>query len=111
MTNKPVEKIADDALDKLVNYNWPGNVRELENAIERAVVVCKSNLIRTEHFPFPSAKAEHNGSGRSLEDMEREHISHTLSETNWNISQTARLLNIDRVTLYRKIKKYNLKNK
>jgi DNA-binding NtrC family response regulator len=110
-TNKNIEKIGDEALDKLVQYSWPGNVRELENAIERAVVVCKSDTIRSEHFPFSSVQGNHSIVGRSLEDMEREHILSTLSETDWNISQASRLLNIDRVTLYRKIKKYKLKNR
>ncbi len=109
-TNKHIEGIADEAMEKLLRHSWPGNVRELENAIERAVVVCKSNMIKSDHFPFSSSPGADVSVGRSLEDMEREHISNTLAETQWNISQTARLLNIDRVTLYRKIKKYKLKN-
>ncbi|RJP19708.1 MAG: sigma-54-dependent Fis family transcriptional regulator [Candidatus Abyssobacteria bacterium SURF_5] len=110
-TNKHIEKIADEALEKLTGYTWPGNVRELENAIERAVVVCKSDCIKEEHFPFSASRPNHTPIGRSLEDMEQEHIFNTLTETQWNITQTARLLNIDRVTLYRKIKKYKLKKK
>lgn len=110
-TNKHIDGIAPDALDKLVNHPWPGNVRELENAIERAVVVCKSGSIRAEHLPFGSAQPSANSSGRTLEEIEKDHIRNTLQETDWNISQTARFLNIDRVTLYRKIKKYKLKNR
>jgi Nif-specific regulatory protein len=110
-TNKYIDSIAPDALDKLVNQPWPGNVRELENAIERAVVVCKSNTIRADHLPFGSSQPLNNSAGKTLEDIEREHIRNTLQDTDWNISQTARFLNIDRVTLYRKIKKYKLKNR
>ncbi len=109
-TNKHIENIGQDALDKMMSYSWPGNVRELENAIERAVVVCKSDTIRADHLPFGSAPTAYDLSGKTLEDIEREHIRNILSETNWNISQASRFLNIDRVTLYRKIKKYNLKN-
>ncbi|GAB4331584.1 MAG: sigma 54-interacting transcriptional regulator [Candidatus Abyssubacteria bacterium] len=110
-TNKHIESIAADAMDLMVNHAWPGNVRELENAIERAVVVCKSNVIGPEHLPFGQPLTRRETAGRTLEEMEKEHILGTLNDTDWNISQTARLLNIDRVTLYRKIKKYNLKNR
>lgn len=110
-TNKHIMRIADDALNKLMSHTWPGNVRELENAMERAVVVCKSDTIQPEHFPFAAVKPVNHAIGRSLDDIEREHIHAILLETDWNISQAARLLNIDRVTLYRKIKKYKLKNK
>jgi DNA-binding NtrC family response regulator len=110
-TNKHIDSIAADAMELMVSHPWPGNVRELENAIERAVVVCKSNLIRPEHLPFGQPASRHETAGRTLDEMEREHILSTLNETDWNISQTARFLNIDRVTLYRKIRKYNLKNR
>ncbi|MBI4830352.1 MAG: sigma-54-dependent Fis family transcriptional regulator, partial [Candidatus Lindowbacteria bacterium] len=109
-TNKNIESIAPDALDKMVNYPWPGNVRELENAIERAVVVCKSNVIQSGHLPMTPVGTPYVSAEKSLDAIEREHIRSTLVETDWNISQAARFLNIDRVTLYRKIKKYNLKN-
>jgi DNA-binding NtrC family response regulator len=108
-TNKHIESISPDALEKLTSNSWPGNVRELENAIERAVVVCKSNMITPEHFPMAARQVQQSSGGKTLEEMECDHISAMLTETEWNISQAARLLNIDRVTLYRKIKKYNLK--
>ncbi len=109
-TSRQIDGIAPEAMEKLLGYSWPGNVRELENAIERAVVVCKSGSIRPKHLPVAPEKQAYFTTGKTLEEMEREHIRGMLVETDWNISQAARLLEIDRVTLYRKIKKYNLKN-
>jgi len=109
--NKIITGISPDAMQILANYDWPGNVRELENAIERAVVVCKEKEIQPEHFPFSMTRAEEGtwSNDNSLEDVQRNHIKAVLEQTGWNISQAAVLLQIDRVTLYNKIKKYNLK--
>jgi DNA-binding NtrC family response regulator len=93
----------------LVNHDWPGNVRELENAIERAVVVCKSTEIEPNNFPFSHVQAEVESQGDSLEVLQRRHIKKILEQTGWNISKAASILQIDRVTLYNKINKYNLK--
>ncbi len=109
MTGKQIDGIAPDALERLTSYSWPGNVRELENAIERAVVICKSGVVMPRHLPVTEEKPAGSAVGKTLEEMELEHVRNMLFETNWNISQAARLLDIDRVTLYRKIKKYNLK--
>jgi DNA-binding NtrC family response regulator len=109
-TNKSIESIAPDALTRMMSYPWPGNVRELENAIERAVVVCKSHEITAAHLPMDAERPARAVAGKTLEDMEAEHIRNTLAETDWNISRAARLLNIDRVTLYRKIKKYKIES-
>jgi DNA-binding NtrC family response regulator len=109
-TNKNIDNITPGALAKMMNYPWPGNVRELENAIERAVVICKSNTIDASHLPMSSDEPADSSPSQTLDDIEAEHIRKVLSETEWNISRSARLLNIDRVTLYRKIKKYKLKS-
>lgn len=107
--NKPVTAIHKNAMDRLINYDWPGNVRELQNAIERAVLVCKSGTIDSEDLPFNGEKTEDYNSGFTLAMMEKEHIKKVLEQTHGNISQAARLLEIDRVTLYNKIRKYDLK--
>ena len=107
--NKPIAKISAPAMKLLEDYDWPGNVRELENAIERAVVVCKGKEIRPEDFPFFHARAEETTTDDSLETLQRKHIRKVLEETGWNISKAAAVLQIDRVTLYNKINKYNLK--
>jgi DNA-binding NtrC family response regulator len=109
--NKPIANISSDAVKVLIDYDWPGNVRELENAIERAVVVCKSKEIRPSDFPFFHARLEDEAeaaSDDSLEALQMKHIKKILEQTGWNISKAALVLQIDRVTLYNKISKYNL---
>lgn len=107
--NKQVTGIEKSALDRLVAYDWPGNVRELQNAMERAVLVCKGDMIEPEDLPFHSTKIEDISASKALAMMEKEHIKRVLEETHGNISQAARLLEIDRVTLYNKMKKYDVK--
>ncbi len=108
--NKKVKTVSKEALDFLMNYKWPGNVRELENAIERAMVVGKGDSITVNDLPFhlSSNNSTIGGDIKSLSDMERKFILNTLNENGWNISKTAQILEIDRVTLYNKINKYNL---
>jgi DNA-binding NtrC family response regulator len=105
--NKPPLKISDEAMEILLNYNWPGNVRELENAIERAMVIGKPPEIKPSDLPFHLEKNYFNDSD-SLEEVEKNHISRVLKKYDWNISRAAAALEIDRVTLYNKIKKYGL---
>jgi len=107
--NKPVHGISAAAMALLEQYDWPGNVRELQNAIERAVLVCRGREIQPEDLPLHVNEARGSAVGRTLADVERQHIARILQETKWNISQAARLLGIDRVTLYNKIRKYQLK--
>lgn len=105
---KPVQGFTPEAMHALKAYDWPGNVRELENAIERAVVVTNSSVIEKHHLPMLSV-ATHLHEGKRLEDVERRHIEAILQETGWNITRSAAILDIDRVTLYNKIQKYGLK--
>ena len=107
-TNKRIERISAKALELMMEYNWPGNVRELENAIERAVVVGKKNEIIPEDLPFFRQDMPEKTGARSLREREKLYILQALEENEWNISKTADDLEIDRVTLYNKIKKYNL---
>jgi len=111
---KKVERISEEALDILMRYDWPGNVRELENVVERAMVITKANLIKAEELHLSPEVARGDVSpptlgDKSLRAMEKSHIERILNENNWNIQKSAEVLNIDRVTLYNKIKKYNLK--
>ena len=110
--NKPIKDISKEAMDFLVNYEWPGNVRELENAIERAVVVGKANLIKVEDLPFHVANnIDLDNGDKSLSAFEKKYILKILNDNNWNISRSALILEIDRVTLYNKIYKYGLRTK
>lgn len=106
--NKPVEGLSPEALDLLVHYPWPGNVRELRNIIERAMVVVKKKRIEVSDLSLPFDREGNSQAADSLEESERLHIRRILNRTDWNISQAASLLGIERVTLYSKIKKYGL---
>jgi transcriptional regulator with PAS, ATPase and Fis domain len=106
--NKDPAKIAPSALNLLIDYNWPGNVRELENVIERALVIGRSQEITSDDLPFTRKELVTENLPKSLKMMEKIHIERILKETDWNISLTARLLEIDRQTLYNKIEKYNI---
>jgi DNA-binding NtrC family response regulator len=107
--NKLITRISPAGIKRLVDHDWPGNVRELENAIERAVVICKSDEIQPNDFPFSHAQTEEQSMDDSLEALQKVHIRKILEQTGWNISKAAIALQIDRVTLYNKINKYNLK--
>lgn len=107
--NRGVERISRDAMDELMLYEWPGNVRELSNAIERAVVVCKTRTITPFDLPIGASLADDLKERYfSLTDMEKQHIGKILEQTGWNISKSAVILGIDRSTLYNKIKRYDL---
>jgi DNA-binding NtrC family response regulator len=95
------------ALKRLEQYDFPGNVRELENMIERAIVVGNGKEIRLKDLPIGTATP--GNLADSLAELEKNHIIQTLNKLDWNISRSAKLLKVDRVTLYNKIKKYNLK--
>jgi two-component system response regulator HydG len=107
-TNKPVSGIREDAMFLLQSYEWPGNVRELENAIERAVVLAKTPSLKNEDFGFLFRLKEEKGVTVSMKEVERKHIEHILRLCRWNVSKAACMLEINRVTLHHKIKKYGL---
>ncbi len=109
--NRPFRDIAPEAVDLLSRYPWPGNVRELANAIERALVVGKPPLVEAANLPLSLAQSRPVvAAGDSLADVEKAHIGAILERTGWNISRAARILEIDRVTLYNKIRKFELAN-
>ncbi len=105
---KPKHGFTADAMHALKAYDWPGNVRELENAIERAVVISACPTIEKHDLPMQTRSTQ-QANGKRLEDIEKKHIEEILNETGWNISRSAGILDIDRVTLYHKIEKFGLK--
>jgi DNA-binding NtrC family response regulator len=110
MMNKTIKTLSPEALDFLMKYQWPGNVRELENAIERAVVVSKKDVLNTDDFSFLSLKGDEKiETGITLEEVEKKYIISVLEKTGWNISKAAEILGIDRVTIYNKMNRYGLK--
>jgi len=107
-TSRPVPQVAPEALDALASQSWPGNVRELENAVERALVVSRGSELKASDFSFQFQGGEPTG-GRTLDDIERAHIERVLRETQHNMSRAARVLDIDRTTLYNKLKRYGVR--
>jgi DNA-binding NtrC family response regulator len=105
--NKQLITIDSAALKRLQDFNFPGNIRELENMIERAIVVGNGKKITIKDLPLE--KTVMTGSSESLDDFEKNHILQILNKYSWNISRSAVALKVDRVTLYNKIKKYDLK--
>ncbi len=108
-TTKYVDHISRDAVELLKQYDWPGNVRELENAIERAVVLSKSRTLGANDFSFLSPSLETISCPPSLRQMEKSHIQRVLKDCDWNVTRAAKTLGINRVTLHKMIKRYNLK--
>jgi len=106
---KERHSLSPEAMDVLLAHPWPGNVRELENAIERAMVVAKGGVIRPEDLPLKAPVAEPVPAGDTLDEIERRHIVKILERTGWNVKLSARILDIDRATLYNRIKKYGLR--
>ena len=108
-TTKQVDHVTRDAMSLLKSYDWPGNVRELENAIERAVVLSKSRTLGVEDFSFLQPSRFPASKPLPLREMEKAHIRQILEENDWNISRAAKVLEINRVTLHKMIKRYDLK--
>jgi DNA-binding NtrC family response regulator len=106
-TGRPAPLLSAEALEVLTRHDWPGNVRELENAVERALVVGHGPEIRPADFSL-QFQDEVKG-GKTLDDIERAHIERILRETEHNLSRAARILDIDRTTLYNKLRRYALK--
>jgi DNA-binding NtrC family response regulator len=115
--HRRVDGVAADAMAALRSYDWPGNIRELEHTIERAVLLGKATLIGMEDLPVAmSKKAELEilmvqglAQQFTLADLEREYIGKVLESTQGNKTEAAKLLGVDRTTLYRKLEEYKIK--
>ena len=101
--------LSDDARQALTAYAWPGNVRELQNAIERGLVVAKGARLEARDLPLHVTAGPARPASCSLAEVERAHIQAVLDAQAWNITRAARVLEVDRVTLYNKVRKYGLK--
>ena len=113
-SEKPINCLSTAALQCLLQYDWPGNVRELENVIERAVLLETTEVLQAESLPprlSPVASRREPPAEktlRSLAEIERQAMHDALELSANNMTRAARLLGINRATLYRKMKKYNL---
>jgi DNA-binding NtrC family response regulator len=102
---------------RLVDYDYPGNIRELSNFIERGVALTQGNTLDIQHLPQNLGslsvrvfKPEMAATAATLKEQEREHILQALKVANGNRTQAARLLGIDRVSLWRKLKKLGIES-
>src|SRR5512143_69408 len=114
LMKKDVHEISEDVIGLLMNYDFPGNVRELENIIERGVALTSGTVIETGHLPEDlrelSIKTFRKKEGKipSLDEQEESYIKWVLTEVGGNKTLAAQILGIDRVSLWRKLKKYGL---
>ncbi|MBW2597455.1 MAG: sigma 54-interacting transcriptional regulator [Deltaproteobacteria bacterium] len=119
LCGKEIYGLSPEAMNTLMVYNFPGNIRELENIIEYATVVCKNSLIRIQNLPENLLRAPDSKNNAvtketsekvfSIETMEKNIILETLMKNNWNRKATAAQMGIHSSTLWRKIKRLNLK--
>ena len=104
--------VADSVMPMLKEYHWPGNVRELQHLIERACILRRIGLLQSSDFSFPfseqSAQQKFSGFKQRHEDAERAAIMEALERFKGNKTEAANFLNITRMTLYRKLQKYNI---
>ncbi len=119
--DRNIHGISDQAMDALSRYSWPGNVRELRHVIERSCVLCEGSTISLEHFPDEIQNQENNSSSHLIATppsealaslppyiSEKDEIIEALKRTRGNKSKAARMLNIDRSTLYRKMQRIGI---
>jgi len=107
-TTKP--EISNEVMKFLQSYRWPGNVREMENALERALLLCGGQTIQLEHLPvrYRSVDKKEQKPVVTFQQGFREILENALKESDGNISEAARQLNIARSTLYRKMKEFGI---
>lgn len=110
--NKPISRIPDEELDKMMVYHWPGNVRELENVIERGIILSNSSIFITPELSSYARVKKNNRDDLSLEENERCHILWALKQTSWKVrgkDGAADMLKINYSTLNTRMKKLGIK--
>ncbi|MFO7930727.1 MAG: sigma-54 interaction domain-containing protein [Thermodesulfobacteriota bacterium] len=110
-SDKKILGVTPEALEKLMAYDWPGNIRELRNTIEYALVLCPGGSIDLNHLPARIAggnKESAAGSEAGDNEDDRARLEELLRQTGWNQSETARQMGVSRVTVWKKINKYNI---
>jgi PAS domain S-box-containing protein len=112
-----ITSVAEDALELLLNYEYPGNIRELENIIEHACILCQGEAIEPRHLPVymqtrtclpEDAPSLSSTVLESQQEWERHRLLRALQKHRWNRQEAAKALGMDRTTLWRKLKKYDL---
>jgi DNA-binding NtrC family response regulator len=114
LMGKRIQSFSEEAMALLKAYDFPGNVRELENIVERGVALCQGDTLEAAHLPDDlrdlaiRAFRRRDGQVPTLEEQERDYILWVLDEANGNQTLAAQMLGIDRVSLWRKLKRYNV---
>lgn len=106
--NKNIKGVSSDVQSLFMEYHWPGNVRELEHALEHACIVCNKLVITLEDLPDDLKVGAYGHTPLQHVEDEPRMIMQALEKTKWNKAETARLLGMDRSTLYRKMEKYKI---
>jgi PAS domain S-box-containing protein len=108
--NKAIGVVSNEVMKIFLDYDWPGNVRELEHTMEHAFVLCQGRTITTDHLPndLLSASRPLVCAKETARDSSLQSIMNALEKSGWNKARAARILGINRATLYRKMQKYNL---
>ncbi|HMB31619.1 MAG TPA: sigma 54-interacting transcriptional regulator, partial [Desulfohalobiaceae bacterium] len=115
--DKNIKEIDPEAMELLNAYTWPGNVRELENVVERAVALTNRDVIKVDVLPeyIRSLSIEtfrrHSSKVPTMEEQEIEYIQWILNKCNGNKTKAAQMMGIDRVSLWRKMKRYGISEK
>jgi transcriptional regulator with PAS, ATPase and Fis domain len=108
--------LSDEAARRLMQYEYPGNIRELENIVQRILFHCDGDIVEPQHLvddlheAAPVAVRGMRENWPSLDEHEKQYILEVLDEVEGNKSAAAKILGIDRVSLWRKIKRYGLEN-
>jgi len=112
---RTVRGVSTEVLSAFFQYHWPGNVREMENLIQQAIVMGSGPVLTMENFPSELTRKKkldclymENGDIPTLKEVEKELISKALEETKGNVTSAAKLLGIDRKTIYRKVKQFSI---
>ena len=112
--NKDVDNIRKDAMKFLCQYSWPGNIRELENVIERALALAKGPEITVNDLPdyisdlSVETYRRESSDMPTLEEHEKSYIKWILEKWGWNKTKAAKIMGIDRVSLWRKMKRFDI---
>jgi transcriptional regulator with PAS, ATPase and Fis domain len=112
---KPFPDISEASMKILLNYRYPGNIRELENIIEHAIILCQEDVISPCHLPaylLDRSSSQSDSPDKEMENsetaLERQRILDVLVSNSWHRKKTALVLNMDRTTLWRKMRKYGI---
>jgi transcriptional regulator with PAS, ATPase and Fis domain len=109
---RAVDGVSAEAMEMLLLHDWPGNVRELRNVLERGIVVAHGRILQESDLALPpreSPAAAPGGELPSLEEVEKRHVARVLDHVRGNVSHAARILGIDRSTLYAKMRRFGLR--